>query len=368
MKRIAFVIPKLKFGACGVSDYSLRMATTLATFGYRCSLLAIEPIACRESTDGVALRTYSRAEATEHDVLCLQFVPNLKKEGRRMISQMADSRHPRIHLMIHEFFRISSTESPLNIKERIKSRCQLHQLRSLIRKSRPNTISTSNEHYQKTLLDYGIIASVSPMPGTIPCGTGDLGVGEIGDVVNWFLRANGEYIWVIFGSLYTEFWDSRLYFQKIAGVASHNQRPHRWVVCGHQSAANEARFRSAASEHGFGDALHFTGPLPGRSIDWLMRNADASLSGTDWSFWEKSTGVLVAVERNIPVYFPRNEAAGHNMMDVGLYTNLETLLANTTGFTTSRPAYQGAHSPQGAASRLLEILTAGENPSLPVQL
>lgn len=355
MDSIAFILPEVKLGACGVSDYALRMATTLAGLGIRCSLLSTEPIEPSRTSAGVSIGPADAEEALGYELICIQYVPNLKPEGRRFFSQMAGLRHPKVHLMVHEFFRISSKEHPLGIRGRIKSRFQLFQLRSLIRKTRPHTISTSNDHYRKTLSEYGINASVSPMPGTIPIEAEGHEPVELG-AAEWFRRKKGEFIWVVFGNLYTNFWDCAAYFREISRLGESTAESHRWVICGKQADGEESRFRATAS--GFADSVIFTGPVPAASVDWLMRNADASLSGTGGDFWQKSTGVLVALERGLPIYFPREKLLSRDFGEPTLYHDLGQLVRDRIRSNGCPPPYQGPHSPRLAAERLLEIVAS----------
>lgn len=356
MSKIAFVIKNVRPGTCGVTDYCSRMALTLSNDGHHCALIGTESIPEEHLSPEIPIRLLRPEEVSQFDIVAIQYIPDLKASGKLFFAQIAALRHPNIHLMIHEFFRISSRQHPLTIKERIKSRLQLYQLRSLIRRLRPHSISTSNEHYQKTLLRYGIKTSVSPMPGTIPL-YGDSSKPVEIVAANWFHRQNNDFIWVVFGNLYTSFWDCSAYFHEIRRLSESLGGSHRWVICGRQPEDEQSRFLAAASASGFEKSVLFTGAIAARSVDWLMRHADASLSGTSGGFWQKSTGVLVALERGIPIYFPREKSKSIGSLgEATLYQNLEQLVSDRLLSPGLPKLYEGRHTPKLAVESFLHIV------------
>jgi hypothetical protein len=310
---IAFAIPRLTPGRCGVCDYATRMAGLLIQRGIPAILLAVEgdSIGTNLETVEATIPTghlHSR-EAATGGVLAVQYVPGFGESNRQFHQAVTNCAHPRVHLMIHECWRMSMRDSRLPLRGRLVAYRQKLLLKRLIKKWGPKTMATSNRYYQTALRNEGIHVECSPMPGTIPV-TGQLSPPENLELPSWWTIRHQMFLWVSFGSLYTHFWDSSEMFRQAQEISSTDGQRFAWVIAGKLDASEQEAFLRAAANHGLSEYLHFTGPLPSAAVDWWLRQADASFSGSPGEVWGKSTGILAAVERRLPVLLPRGWSDG----------------------------------------------------------
>lgn len=355
---IAFVLIEARPGACGLTDYSARMASGLQQNGVKTALLDANPKESNEiqrTTQGVSILKLTPELASDYDCLVIQIVARYNRRGLDFISKIYECRHRKCALMIHEFWEIDILDYKLSLKARLRSILQQRQLRFLIRKLKPYLITTSNPFYANYLNSKGIPAIISPMPGTIPISRTAVDPNELIEP-DWFQNPEGAFIWVVFGSLYAGFWDCNSYFEEVAALTKkYRFKEPKWIICGAQSQDSKRRFLDAAKANGYGSSVVFTGKESPENIDSLMQNADASISGTSPYFWEKSTGVLVAIERNVPVYFPRDQDIEIPTTHELIIRNLQDIISRE-GLIKSEQSYTGMHSLQNSVARLRNLI------------
>lgn len=354
-KSIAFVVSEYKPGRCGVFDYSVRMAAGMQALGFEAVVLCVSGIAGRESLRSgeaeVAVSAFRPETAACHDILAVQYVTPGPRQRDCIRNAIPEAEHKRIHLMIHEIWRTPSLDFKLTTKESIVSLFQRFAVFRIIKALRPKTVSCSNGFYQEHLNKAGIRASLSPMPGNIPLGAGTTPPPGL-DPPTFFDRRHNEFIWAAFGSIYCSYLNPDTFFARMRSARNEFDRPFKWVVAGNQKESDLVAFRAAAAAHGFGEDIHFTGALEPEAIDWILRNSDASFSATGRDFWQKSGGTLAAVERGLPVYFPRKAANPDACIEPELYTNLRLLLSSHAAVGN----YSGPHSLMGSARHLVGLL------------
>lgn len=361
--RIAFLLQEIRLGACGLTDYSVRMAEALTDLGHEIAVLCVGSFdrMIHPTPDGGEVVFASAAEHApkDYDVLSVQYVPPTRAAAGQLFALLRETGHPRIHLMIHEFWRISTEDYQLTARERVRSFLQRSQLRKLIRRTCPDWITASNSYYSQHLNRAGIRAVVLPMPGTIAIGDHDR-PDDPALPPEWFRREGNTFLWVIFGSLYTNFWDCDAYFREILALSKIDSRKHSWVICGKQSEGDKRKFLEAASSQGYGENVHFTGMLAAKSVDWALRQSDGSLSGTSVRFWEKSTGALVVIERGVPIYFPRECNTGLNFEEPLLFSSLGEMMGSHRGNYPNLNTYDGSHTANNSAKSMISLL---DNPA-----
>lgn len=303
--RIGFVIQNPRPGACGVTDYSIRMAEGLRNLGVEAIILGANGSASAGGTSAIRVEPFDERTAASCTDLVIQYVADTSADGRSFQDRILALRHPRYRLMIHEYWRESTRDYALSPRERLAGWRQKRTLISFLRRLRPLSIATSNPIYADALRRAGIKAAVWPMPGTIPINpAGNDTIPP--EIAAHFPEAGGAtFTWVSFGGLYTRFWDLDRYFSEVKDVAGGIISTHRWVICGRQTADDAQAIAAAALRAGLAEQVNLVGAQPAGVIDATMRRASASFAGTQMEHWEKSTGVLVAIERGIPVYFPR---------------------------------------------------------------
>lgn len=353
---VAFAIPAARPEACGVTDYSIRMATHLEKLGVRSAILSVEwPRAEREwvhrTGEGpVTLLPLTPDTAKQFDITAIQFVANFSPAGVEFC-KFFERNAIRTHLMIHEFWRLSTPGAPLPLRSRLNALRQRYQLKRLIRKAGPASIATSNPHYAEILAEAGISCTVSPMPGTIPLSPTRAQANDEASLTPRPVH------WVTLGNLYLEDWDCAPYFEKVRQYEVTTGRPHRWTICGKQSEDSIRKLTEIAGRVGFDrDRFHFTGPLSADEIDAQFSTADASFGCSDILYWEKSTGILAVVERGIPTYLPRNILNAQSQVESGLFVDFKDFTRALETPKSLRKPYFGVHSAPVAAERFLESL------------
>ena len=352
---IAFVVTEYRPGSCGVFDYAVRMAAGMQALGLRAMVLCTAgetpPASIRSGDAKVGVRIFTPETADEFKVLAVQLVPSSYRSTIGFAKMIGATGHKRIHLMMHEMWRIPTMDFPLTAREKLRSILQRRMVHRFIKILGPATVSCSNQFYRKHLLGAGIPASLSPMPGNIPVGDGTDAPDAAADTC-FFERTGEEFVWATFGSLYGSYWDPVVYFGKMREAQSGFPRAFKWIVIGSQKSADVEAFAAAATANGFGGDIRFTGRADPETVDWILRNSDAAFSPLGRDFWEKSGGTLAAVERGLPVYFHRPAEDPRPCIEPGLYLDPGLLLREHR----PRQNYDGPHSLQNACLRLLEIL------------
>lgn len=310
---IAFAVPDLRPGKCGISDYSIRMAALLARRGIVTQILASHSSVAEtliETPEGtVRIGPLNRSTSSSFDILAVQYVPGFNDSHRRFQRDVELTRHPHIHLMVHELWLTDMRNYRLSLRKRIVAARQKQLLKRLIKKWKPASLATSNRHYQAILARSKIEARLSPMLGNIPMTPASGRPGGL-KLPSWWPRKPSEFLFVSFGSLYTDYWDSNEMFAQARKLATEKNAAFKWVVVGKIPPSDQAAFQAAAVTAGFGDSIHFTGSLAGDAVDWWLRQANASFSGTPGEIWGKSGGILAAVERRLPLLLPRGWEEG----------------------------------------------------------
>ena len=306
---IAFVVSNVRPERCGVSDYSIRMVALLSQRCKSVALLALkrDPETTRdvETCEGlVRVLDLNRDNAKQYDVLIVQHVPNNLFIGNDYINKIREINHPRVYLMLHEIWYLSTVDHKIPIFKRFKVFSQKIKLKRILRALKPKKVFTSNSFYHDALSKEKIESEILPIIGTIPVYTNIVLLDQL-TLPKWWSNGENRVLWVNFGSLYTSYWDCLKFFESIKDLHLES-KIHRWIVCGHQSDIDCQNLSKAASVAGCLDQIHFTGSISAKYIDGLIQKADYSFSGNSQEIWQKSTGILTALERKIPVYLPRN--------------------------------------------------------------
>jgi hypothetical protein len=203
--------------------------------------------------------------------------------------------------MMHEYWPIGTPSMPLDTRGKLRAlaqRTQCEWLRSWIR---PNVITTSSSCYQQILNSAGWPVLVSPMPGNIPTNTQGVPPANMKNH-DWFTPNRRHFIWVAFGSIYARYWNPADFFQQCRGLADLGSHNPKWVIAGRQSQHDIDTLLEAAKLSGFSKDIEIIGPCEPEEVDWLMKHADAQLTGISPNCWDKSGGVLAGRERNLPVF------------------------------------------------------------------
>lgn len=355
--RIAFVVYNPKPASCGVTDYAIRMLGALQSLGCQVALIDATnkrpafPIATEDQE--IIVHPFNHSILKQFDIAILQHVPDAKR-SRRLVSELFIGKaSTEVGIMLHEFSR-PQAGAPTSLRWRLAHWLEQRELFYLVRACSPRLLLTSNDHYAKCLLEMGISTRVAPMPGTIP----------ILKQLEYEVLTNGskneseterKILWVSFGSLYTDFWNISLFFTRLSELRVAGEK-HSIVICGRQSESIRNNVLTAAQSHDGFIEIKFTGSLEASEIDAWLQQADGSFSGTDIAFWEKSTGVLAAVERSVPVYFPRNFTNVPNEQGDLLFLSVEDMLLELRRPNRARQTYEGPHSLRNASRQLLKLL------------
>jgi hypothetical protein len=301
--KIAFLFPVLRPDRCGVSDYSLRMAALLTASGHECALL------CNRlegpSREGIETLhgAWEVAIFDRFDLVAVQYTPSSWKDHLGIARILGTRRSTRVLWMIHEFWNESTPDHRLTLREwasSLRDRILAGRFRKQVR---PELIATSNPFYAELLNKHGFPCTVLPIVGTIP--PEPIAAPPDSSLPGWWTSREGWSLWVSFGSLYTSYWPRHAFVEALRDAHRSSGLKFAFVVCAKQSEEDREAFIALLYEAGIPYQLHFTGSIPTAEINWWFSQADASLAGTGYENWEKSTGVLTAVERGVPVWLVR---------------------------------------------------------------
>lgn len=306
-QRVVFCLPAIFPGRCGVTDYSIRMACAFHAIGWNAVIVdgsthdGVSRIHTSEGdVDVIPLKNFQCAAT---DVLSIQFVPNSSRKHWHWIKRVAALNPVVSHLMMHEFWRVATPAVPLTPREKIRAYPQRLQCEWLRARLAPDVISTSCRFYQDTLTKAGWPALLSPMPGNIPTNVDHAAPANLKHI-EWFIPQRKYFTWVAFGSIYARYWDPAAYFlesRKLVDLGNHSPK---WVIAGRQTPEDMDLLMRAAEQAGFSEEIEILGPCEPAEIDWLMKHADAAITGVSAVCWDKSGGVLAARERKLPVFAP----------------------------------------------------------------
>lgn len=190
--KILFICGSLESGKDGVGDYSRRLAGELIRNGHEVQILALNDRSIELVEDTIqedcgysipVLRipeklSWSDKLSLSHEYIqsynpvwiSLQFVPySFHKKGLPLV--LASKLHLavkgyKIHIMFHELWLGIPLNDNLSWKDKIVAVLQKSIIHQLIRKLRPDLITTSIKVYQQAL--FGQAVSILPLFGNIP--------------------------------------------------------------------------------------------------------------------------------------------------------------------------------------------------------
>lgn len=190
MSNIVFVCNRIECGACGVGDYTCRLALAVHALGHRVGIIALgedgvvgdAPIASQLGANsvlrlhgnmplGVRLRQ-ARSWLVEFrpDLISLQFVifafhpKGLPFGLAGMLSTLVDGY--RLHIMLHEIW--VGTAKPVSFKLFLWGRVQRWIILKMLKRLAPYVITVSNDFYYKLLNKEGVVLEVLPLFSNIP--------------------------------------------------------------------------------------------------------------------------------------------------------------------------------------------------------
>lgn len=353
---VCFILPDLLPGRGGVSDYCLKLAHLLSERGYRAEIgtqrLLDQPLVETTERGGIRVTPFPNISSNPGDIAFIQYTQEAWRREALPTSLLPGNRKGKLVVMIHEFWRFSTEDYHLPIRQIPGALRERIQFMRFIRKARPDMLACTNGYYRDRLARAGFNAILSPMPAPLEIIPESHDEIPITPLPAWTAETPNLFLIVSFGALYTNHWSPVLMLQELASLQQENECQFGFLLCGRQTEEDRNRFTLAARQLGFGQFIHFTGPLPARQVPAYLERADAAFAGTSYDFWEKSSSILNFVIRGIPVYLPwsgsRVEEPADNQLVTTSLKRLLTLAKNPT------IGGQSPHSDQNAASSFIE--------------
>jgi hypothetical protein len=306
LQSIAFIVPEFRPTSCGVSDYSVRLLGFLGAAGYKTAILCLNDAlltkADRTAAGSTTIAGITKETLDQYDLVALQYVYTGWYRLGWLMRLIGRRNKSRLHLMIHECWRQPSLRAYSMWPWWIPALREWAVLRYLCLITRPGSVATSNLPYQRMLGRAGIKAFISPIIGTIDVFKEDPPI-DVLRLPLWWNERPDFILWVVFGSLYTNNWSVDTILHRLFELQEELGKNFKFVICGRQVVEDLDVFTESAIKAGFLEAVHYAGKLPPEAVDWWLRQADASIAGTCMDLWQKSTGVLAALERDIPIFF-----------------------------------------------------------------
>lgn len=298
-------------GADGVGDYSRRLAAALQRHGCTAVLAAThdrvsEPVREQQTAGGgevtavrlpAAWPDAARLGALREllaefdpDWVSLQYVPysfHPKGLAFGFTGRLARLLAPRrTHVMFHECWVGISRVSPL--RHRLTGRLQAGLARRMVRRMRPDWVTTSNPLYRRVLADGGIAADLLPLFSNIPVATPN-------QVGSWPLadRRAEALVVGVFGSIYPEV-DLAGELERLGERAAATGRGLLLVAFGRSGADGAARLDALAERFGPGLEILRLGELSAVQVSAVLQRLDVAISCTPRQHLGKS-GVFAAL-------------------------------------------------------------------------
>ncbi|TVP75362.1 MAG: hypothetical protein EA353_14110 [Puniceicoccaceae bacterium] len=325
--RILFICPSQRPQACGVGDYTRRLASACEERGIQCGILSLSEPDPKDAdgVDGTNMRW--RCGADEHwrnkaaklervvdqiapDWVSLQFVPygyhprGLCRDLVRLLKSLPTQ--ARRHVFFHELFLGLQLEETL--KNRIVGRLQCRIIQDILRVWRADCVHTHAAPYASWLREHSAQVKSLPLFGNIPV------VSKIGSVApefdQWVNKRHNEglSLWMTgyFGTFYPGAADKDF----VALLRKFAQITGRQMLCflaGRQDP--EARQRWEALERSSDNILRWIllGEMDAASVSSYLQQLDFGIAATPWALAGKSGGIATMREHGLPVLIPRND-------------------------------------------------------------
>jgi hypothetical protein len=319
--RITFITGSLEPGKDGVGDYARQLAGACRRLGHSCRLLAFNDRHIEHTQE--AERSLRLAASThwpertrlarqwlaswQPDWISLQFVSygfhpkGIVGEVVPHLTSLFEDRA--VHLMLHELW--IGAEQGASWRHRLTGNLQRRGILSLIQRTRPNAIQTTNAAYVGLLARRGVRAGLLPLCGNIPVAS------EFDSC--WLEReliAHGtpeehavsrarSWRFGIFGSLHPG-WHYEPLLSQIGQAASSAARQVIIASIG-RSGPDRSLWQNLQRRYGERFSLVALGERTSDEVSAFLQSVDFGIALTPWELIGKSGSAAAMADHGLPV-------------------------------------------------------------------
>lgn len=313
--RITILCGCLEPGRNGLGDYARKLGSAAHQLGHEVQLIAVNDQCTSQDVhtthapvyrfqNGLRAATYKQiehlVEQQNSDVLSLQFV-HFAYHSKGILSQLVPfiqklraNRH--LHIMIHEPWIRPQTQTPW--RQRLLGWIQKYQLQQAIRIWNPDTLHTSNAHYQFVLKAAGIETDILPLFGNID--HTPLQKHKLNTQLNWPPEL-AKIPLILFPFSQRRDWDPIPTLKQLKAASDKIGQPLHLVQIGKNTCLQQhwpAIEQFARDENWY---THQLGPQDESLLSQLMQQAKLGISSEHIQHSGKSGAVLSMLEHGLPV-------------------------------------------------------------------
>ena len=328
MKKILFICGSLEPKKSGVGDYVAKLATSLSKLSFSCTCVSLVDnfVSCPTTTfefcDAVGkikfhripssypwkykLRVlYNIVDEVKPTFISFHYVPyafNSRGLPFLLLLWLPKIRHKCIwHLMLHELWIDPSN----NFSYRLISLMQKMLLKTLVLRTSPSIINTTNSFYVSQLQTIGISAKKLPLFSNI-------------DVVESPHEVDSTNMWrfVFFGSIHPEWQHDQLLNSIELAMVKNNISLSTFTLIGHAGNYGVMLWYDLIGRSNRKFIFENLGLLSAQEISYELQKADFGVTTTPSHIIDKSSSVAAMLAHGLPVIITR---ISKKMPDINLY-------------------------------------------------
>jgi len=332
VSRVIFVIPGQRaVGACGVTDYSLDLATAAARAGSEVLLLPLHPAGAveREWLEGLTEDVRIRLKMVDVPGICvlerlrhfpaaiagfspdwvnIQFYPKLFKTGRRYLPALVELARavgnlPRVVTMHETWTKLG--EFP-GLRGWFRQRTRTRDLKKGLHLLNPRWMFVSTPSHQEELARAGFRVRLLPIGSNIRHHSLLPGVITPADVLSSMeqpvkMEMPPDPVVALLFARIIPTWDAEKMVKALRLEARKSGKTPFIISVGETGYGNAGwdRLTAAAADI---QCLKL-GRRPAREISWLLQVADWGLSPTPFAYWMKSSSCAAMASHGLPIVF-----------------------------------------------------------------